>query len=52
MDNEFELRVFGYAHEHEKQSLLNIPMSIKCLCLSYYALNEKFSQYGDKMWKF
>ncbi len=44
----FKYTVFGYLREYEeKESNLNTPMMVKCICLNYYLIKETFEKHGD-----
>lgn len=51
-DEKSTLLVFGYLRSIEKSLIsvrLNIPLALKCYCLSYYFLNDYFTIHGDNI---
>ena len=49
IDNETQLKIFGYSRETETELLIRIPTMIQYLVMLYYWINEKFTDHGSFM---
>lgn len=49
IDNSTKYKIFGYVREHEKQTLMVIPILAQYIIMLYYWMNEKFTKHGSKL---
>ena len=45
----FKYSVFGFIREYEEDQSKIVPITMKCICLDYYLLDEKFVEHGSKI---
>ena len=46
VDNKTKCKIFGFAHNMESELSITIPIMIQYIIMTYYWINEKFTEHG------